>query len=251
MKQIFRYRRIVMTEKKYKLSRKRKDGLRRIIALRDIPSLRISKGDLGGLLEGYDNLSQDEDAWVYKQARVYDQAHVSGQARVYGHARVYGLAWVHERARVYGQAEVFGQAQVSGHAQVYKQAQVSGHAQVYEQAQVYGRAQVFGDARVYGLAQVFGDARVLKEARVFGYVRLISGLWTRTPLQVIGGKFIVQVSSPTEISIGCQTHSVGWWRNEENWEEMRKDEGITDEEVAILRRHFEIAVKELEATHEI
>jgi len=176
---------------KYKLSKKRKDGLRRIIALRDIPSTGVEKGDLGGLLKKYHNLSQKGDCWIYRHARVF------------------------------------------------------GYAQVFEHAQVYEQAWVYGHARVHGQAQVFEDARVHGYARVYGHARVYGGSWTCTPLQIIGGKFTVQVSSPTEISIGCQTRTVGWWRNEENWAEMVEDESITNEEVEELRDAFEYVAKRM------
>ena len=50
--------------------------LYRIRALRDLPDLGVTAGDLGGYVASVDNLSGD--AWV------------SGDARVYGHAMVYG-----------------------------------------------------------------------------------------------------------------------------------------------------------------
>ena len=76
----------------------------------------VEKGELGGFIEKEDNLSHDDNAWVY------------GNARVYGDARVYDDAWV------------FGNAQVSGNAQIYGNAQVSGDARVFGNAQVYGDA---------------------------------------------------------------------------------------------------------------
>ena len=60
----------------------------------------VEAGKLGGYVEKEDNLAQDGDAWVYGNARVYDNARVCGNARVYGNAEVCG------DARVYGDARV-------------------------------------------------------------------------------------------------------------------------------------------------
>ena len=74
--------------------------LRRIRALRDIPSAGVKAGDLGGWVASVDNLAQDGDAWVGGDAWVVDRAWVSDRARVGGdarvgdHARVGGDAWV-------------------------------------------------------------------------------------------------------------------------------------------------------------
>ena len=43
----------------------------------------VEKGELGGFIEKEDNLSHDDNAWVYGNAWVF------GNARVYGDARVY------------------------------------------------------------------------------------------------------------------------------------------------------------------
>ena len=46
----------------------------------------IDAGELGGYIEKEENLSQDGDAWVSGDARVYGNAEVSGDAEVYGNA---------------------------------------------------------------------------------------------------------------------------------------------------------------------
>ncbi|HEX9060876.1 MAG TPA: hypothetical protein VF941_11910 [Clostridia bacterium] len=86
----------------------------------------VEKGDLGGYIEKEENLSQEDDAWVYGNAWVSGNAQVSGDAQVYGNARVYGNAQVYGNARVYGNAWVYGNARVSGDAWVYGDARVSG-----------------------------------------------------------------------------------------------------------------------------
>ena len=58
--------------------------------------LKYADGSKGGWLEKDSNLSQE------------DNARVSGDARVYGYARVYGDAQVSGTARVYGDARVSG-----------------------------------------------------------------------------------------------------------------------------------------------
>ena len=54
----------------------------RVVALKDFSN--VSKGDIGGLIEKKENLSQSGDAWVSGDAQVYGDAWVSGNARVYG-----------------------------------------------------------------------------------------------------------------------------------------------------------------------
>ena len=105
---------------------------KRIRALIDFGN--VKKGELGGFIEKEENLSHENNAWVYGNAKVY------GDARVSGNAEVSGDAWVYGNAKVYGDAWVYGNARVSG------------NAKVYGDAKVYGNARVSGNARVYGNA---------------------------------------------------------------------------------------------------
>ena len=66
---------------KYKLSEETLEidshVLHRIIALRDFGE--VKKGDIGGWIEGQENLSHDDDCWVYGDAKVYGKADVYGK----------------------------------------------------------------------------------------------------------------------------------------------------------------------------
>lgn len=90
--------------------------LHRIRAMRDFGIVKA--GDLGGWIEGEDNLSHDGYAWVYDEALVEGNAFVEGNARVGGNARVSGNAFVTGNARVSGNALVSGDARVKGSALV-------------------------------------------------------------------------------------------------------------------------------------
>ena len=91
----------------------------------------VKAGELGGYVEKEENVSQDGNAWVSGDARVY------GNAWVHGNAKVYDDAWVSDNAKVFDNAEVYGNARVSG------------------DARVSGNAWVYGDAD-YALVQGFG-----------------------------------------------------------------------------------------------
>ena len=151
--------------KKYELTKEEKtlaDGtvLHRIRALRDISLCGVKAGDLGGLIEKENNLSQDGDAWIFDDACVYGDACVSGDARIFGNACVSG------NAKVSGNARIFGNAYILGDAKVYDNAEVYGNAEVCGNAEVYGDAWVFDNARVCDNAWVSGDAKVSGNAKV-------------------------------------------------------------------------------------
>ena len=96
--------------KKYSLTKNKKEvyGTTFFQIKADMSFGNVSKGELGGYIEKEENLSQDGNAWVSGNARVYGNAWVSGNAEVYGNARVYGNAEVSGNARVSGNAWVSG-----------------------------------------------------------------------------------------------------------------------------------------------
>ena len=136
-------------EKKYKT--KKEGNMLRIIALKDFAE--FEKGQLGGLIEKEENLSQEGNCWICPNAKVY------------GDARVYDNAMVWNEAEIYGHAEVFEEAQVYGNASVWGNAKVFGWAEVSEIAEVYGDAWVYGNALVDGTAEVRGNVKLHSPSR--------------------------------------------------------------------------------------
>lgn len=128
-------------------------SLHRIIALKDFGDVR--RGDKGGFIEDYDNLSQEGNSWVYDKAKVYDGAEVFGNAQIRDNAEVYG-----SRTRAYGNAKIFGDAQV-GFDIHDRDCPKNSQTHVCGNSQVYGRAHISCGAKILGNAQVFGGAYVV------------------------------------------------------------------------------------------
>ena len=82
----------------------------RIKALKDFGD--VEKGNIGGYIQSEKNLSQEDDCWIF------DNAKVCGNARVYENAKVYGNAIVYGNAKVCGNAEVYGDAILSENANI-------------------------------------------------------------------------------------------------------------------------------------
>jgi len=160
-------------EKKYKT--KKEGNMLRIIALKDFAE--FEKGQLGGLIEKEENLSQDGDCWIYPNAKVY------GDARVYDNARVY------DDAEIYGHAKVFGEAEVYGEARVYGDAKVFGCAEVSEIAEVYGDAWVYGNALVDGPAEVRGNVKLHSPSNKFSIANFIENSKDYVILAAIRNEF--------------------------------------------------------------
>ena len=136
----------------------------RIIALKDF--FKIKKGEEGGLIEKEENLSQEGDCWVFKDAmvfgdaEVYDNAIVWGFAKVSGNAKVYGDAMVYNDAMISDRASISGNAMVSDCVNVYGDAVISGNAFVCRKARVYENAKVYGNAHIFGKVEVCGNVKL-------------------------------------------------------------------------------------------
>lgn len=134
--------------------------LYRIRALKDFASIKA--GQLGGFVEKEGNLSQEEDCWIFDNAKVYDSALVSNNARVFEDAEVFCDAAIFHRAVVDDNAKVYGAAWICEDAEIYGNAEVFDRAIIRGEARIYDNAKVYGDAKVYGYANVYDNA-VIKE----------------------------------------------------------------------------------------
>jgi carbonic anhydrase/acetyltransferase-like protein (isoleucine patch superfamily) len=165
---------------KYKLTENVQEfegvNLYRIQALKDFSN--VKEGDLGGLIQNVDNLSQEGNCWVYATysvygdvpARVYGNAHVNGNAQILDYAQVYGKALISGDALIYGSVQVFGNALVSGSARVFEEAKVYDDAQVYGDAWISDHAEVFGHAMVFGNSYVSGNNKVSNASHVYVHI---------------------------------------------------------------------------------
>ena len=80
----------------------------------------ITKGTLGGFVEGYENLC--DEAWVDGEAKVYAGAVVKDRASVHRSACVSNCAVIAERAFVEDSASVYGAVWIGGNAVIYDSA---------------------------------------------------------------------------------------------------------------------------------
>lgn len=151
----------------------------RIRALKDfecVDGTKVKAGDIGGLIQSEDNLSQEGNCWVAEyatvsgKAQVFDNAKIGGgMVSVSGHAKVYGDAFVDGASEVTGWAEVYDNAVLSGSVKITGHSKVHGNAQVYGYAIVRDNAEVTDDSRVGGPALVIkGNAKITGTSNLFG-----------------------------------------------------------------------------------
>lgn len=144
--------------------------LHRIKALKNF--FKVKSGDLGGWIEKEENLYQTGSAWLYGEAKAYDNAVVSNSAKVYDNAVICGDALVCDSAKIYDNAFV------CDHAVVCDRAVVCDNADVRDWARVCGGTTVHGNAEVYGTAVVLGNADYVVFKNFWSSGRYFT--WTRS-----------------------------------------------------------------------
>lgn len=160
----------------------------------------VEPGDIGGWIEKEENLSQEDDAWVKGDAKVFENARVEGDAVISGQAEVLGKATVRGNAKVYGNACVLENASVAWNSKVCGDAIIRGAAEIASNATICGQAVVSEHAQVYGYSHIWGSAYVGGKAHVSGTASVGGNAIVRGNASVIGdtrlsGKIIVQGNS--------------------------------------------------------
>ena len=189
------------TEKKYKLTDEcitiNDKKLYRIESLRDFSD--VKKGDKGGFVENERNLSQENNCWIYDDAKVFDNASVFGNAIVGENACIKDNARVFENARVSGNAKIYGYAKIYGNALIYENAVVCENAEVYEFAIVDGNAMISGDATVVSNSDYIVFKNWWSSGRCFTWTRS-NNMWTVGCFHGTGEELIAKAYKDSELS---------------------------------------------------
>ena len=98
--------------------------LYRIKALKNFSD--VSKGDIGGYVSSYHNLSQSGNCWVYNNATIRGSAQVTKNACVYDYAVICDYVRVTDNAKVSGQSLIYRYAIIFGNANIKNQTLTEG-----------------------------------------------------------------------------------------------------------------------------
>ena len=189
------------TEKKYKLTDESINfcgrKLYRIEALKDFSD--VEKGEKGGFVENERNLSQENNCWIYDDAKVFDNASVFGNAIIGGNACIKDNARVFENAIVSGNAKIYGYAKIYGIALIYENAIVCENAKVYEIAKVYSNAEIFSDATVISNSDYIIFKNWWSSGRCFTWTRS-NNMWKVGCFHGTGEELIEKAYKDSELS---------------------------------------------------
>ena len=188
------------------------DGVtvRQIIATRDIPSLNVKAGDVGGYIQSRHNLLGGSwakgDAVVMENATLDQGTFADVNARVKGNSRVLGNSVITEGAEVSGNSVIEagsepnrGVVVISGKATV-RDATIStvkgGHVGITGSALVSDGATIIG-----GDVVVTGNSVVKEDSLVKGFIDIIDNACVCGGAQVVGdGEGILIIEGDEHIS---------------------------------------------------
>ena len=118
----------------------------------------VTKEDIGGFINGFHNLSQLGDCWVYDNAMITGP----GNSKVSG-AQVSGNAKIKDYVYVGGMARIFGNAQVKNNAQILDNVVISGNAVVSDYARIYDNVQITGNTHIRNFKVIHGNSVINKK----------------------------------------------------------------------------------------
>lgn len=173
--------------------------LYRIVALKDIKNY-VKKGDLGGYIQDFSNLSQKGSCWVYDNSCVYDNAMIINNAQVKDNSEVFGDAVIEDNAKVLEHSKVYGDAILSDYSTIY-QSKIYGFAnlmdkslvngcEVYDHAMLYGYAHVSKGAKIHGFAKIHGDAHVRGMVEIRDYAKITGHIECDEVTKICGHTYI-------------------------------------------------------------
>ncbi len=164
-------------EKKYELIETDCKDLYRIKALKDfelVTGETVQKGDLGGLVDGEHNLSQEGNCWIgynagaCQKAKVVDNAVMKDCSRTLDNSTISGNAVLKDYSRAFDNSTVSGNAVLKDYSRAFDNSTISGNAvmkdysTIRDFSTISGNAVMNGDSKAYDNSTVSGNA-VMKD----------------------------------------------------------------------------------------
>lgn len=171
--------------------------LYRIQALKDFSD--VKKGDFGGYVHGYYNLSQKGNCWIYDNSLVLDNALVENDARVKGNSIVRGNATVQDCTIIQRYAIVRGASLIKDSSVVSDNAEVNGNVIVCKNANITSHAYLKGDVVIKDSNDYVVFKNTWSSGRYFTYI-FSCKMWTVGCFYGTGEELIEKAYKDSELS---------------------------------------------------
>jgi carbonic anhydrase/acetyltransferase-like protein (isoleucine patch superfamily) len=160
-------------EKKYELTGNDCEDCYRIRALKSFQLITgkvIRKGDLGGLVDGEHNLSQEGNCWIgynaraFGRSRVMDNAVMKDYSEAYDNSTVSGNAIMKDHSLTRGNSTISGNAVLKDYSRAFDNSTVSGNAVLKDYSRAFDNSTISGNAVMKDWSNVFGTSIITGNA---------------------------------------------------------------------------------------
>jgi carbonic anhydrase/acetyltransferase-like protein (isoleucine patch superfamily) len=189
--------------------------LYRIQALRDIRSIGVKKGDLGGYVSNGNILSQEGDCWIGSNAKVVGHVMVQGNAYITGNAVVYcrfskSSITIKDKCFITGNAEIvnFDKGQDSSDYGLYMMFEgsvtVNEYARVKNLTKAAGHVRISNHAYVENATLIEGYSQILEYAHIKADVQIMGNSLVSDKCVVHEGAKLISCNVTEDAQIGAR-----------------------------------------------
>ena len=130
----------------------------------------VKKGSIGGIVSGFNNLTQSGNCWIANNARVLGTSRVEDNARVYNKAIVKNST-ISGKARIYGNARVEN-SYITDYARIYDNTVVINSRRIGGRTKIHGNAYVSSSGYIAGHVDISGNAIINESVDLTGYINI-------------------------------------------------------------------------------
>ena len=222
--------------------------LYRIQAIKDFA--KVKSGDKGGWVQSENNLDQEGNCWLYREAKSYDTSYITDDVEVFGNAEIYGDAQLWGFAKIGWNTKIYDDAKVYGHAMLFDNIEICNNAIVHDYAQLSSDIKVCDDAEVCEYAyiinhvEISGDAYVCGNAHIENYAQISGDVCVSCNERIIGNVKINSCDDYLVFRIGKPSHYVTYIKQNKKWITGTFD-GTTEEILNYEKEYNEKGYKQL------
>ena len=164
--------------------------LHRIKALKDFED--VEKGDLGGYVEDYTNLSQYGNCWIYNDAKAMDNS------KIYDNSIICDNSIMCDHSRIYDNSEMYG------NSRMYNNSVMCGNSTMFGNSIMCDNSRMHDNSEMHSGSKMYGDSELYNEAKLYG--KLVSKVDDFVEISNPKGRLVTCVRKGGEIlySVGCQ-----------------------------------------------
>jgi len=166
-----------------------------IRALKDIESMGIRKGDLGGYVNDKDNLSQEGNCWIFNDSRMFNNS------------RMYDNSKMHNNSMMFNNSEMHDNSEMYDNARMYNNSKMHNNTVMFNNSEMHDNSEMYGKSRMFDSAVLTNDSSLINK----------TAWYMRTK------QYSITISS--HIQIGCKRHTYEEWMSftDEKIDEMEKE----------------------------